>query len=228
MQLFYAPEVAESNYLDKIDSQHCIKVLRKQVGDIITLIDGKGNFYTAEIRDTNAKKCHFQVIEKTKEPPRDRHVHIAIAPTKNNSRTEWFVEKAVEIGVDEISFLLTKNSERKHFSLERIEKIAIAAMKQSLKATLPKLNAQTELPHFVKRNATHPNKFVAHLAPDAKPLAEQSVSFGKLVLIGPEGDFDSSELELLTATGFQQVTLGNYRLRTETAGVVACTLLNCL
>lgn len=228
MQLFYAPEVLTSNFLDKTDSQHCIKVLRKQAGDIINLVDGKGHFYTAELLDTNAKKCQFRLVEKIIEPPRDRHVHIAIAPTKNNSRTEWFVEKAVEIGVDEISFLLTKNSERKHFSLERIEKIAISAMKQSLKATLPKLNAQTELPQFLKLNATHPNKFVAHLAPTAKPLSEQNVGFEKLVLVGPEGDFDSTELELLTAEGFQQVTLGNYRLRTETAGIVACTLLNCL
>lgn len=226
MQLFYAPEVLESTHLDKTNSQHCVKVLRKKTGDIINLTDGKGFFYEAELQNDNAKKCEFKIIAKEKEPKREKYVHIAIAPTKNNSRIEWFVEKAVEIGIDEISFILTKHSERKQLSIDRIEKIAVSAMKQSIKATLPKLNELTDLKAFAEKFADCPNKFVAHLAPDAKPLQKQTVSSKNLILIGPEGDFDSEELAMLVETGFINVTLGDYRLRTETAGVVACTLLN--
>lgn len=226
MQLFYAPEVLESTFLDKINSQHCVKVLRKKTGDVINLTDGKGFFYEAEMLDENAKKCQFKIISKVKEPTRSKYVHIAIAPTKNNNRTEWFVEKAVEIGVDEISFILTNHGERKHLSIDRIEKIAISAIKQSIKATLPKLNELVGLQEFSGKFSENKNKFVAHLTAEAKPLQKQTVSSSNLILIGPEGDFDADELTMLYETGFINVTLGEYRLRTETAGVVACTLLN--
>ena len=226
MQLFYAPEVSENAYLDKVNSQHCVKVLRKKTGDHIHLIDGKGYFYEAELLNANPKKCEFNIIRKNAEPKRDRYVHIAITPTKNNNRTEWFVEKAVEIGIEEITFILTKHSERRQISIERMEKIAVAAMKQSIKATLPKFNGLIEIGSFAKQTKGTENKFVAHLTDEAKPLHAKIVSSENLIVIGPEGDFDLDELEMLSGYGFQNVTLGNYRLRTETAGIVACTLFN--
>jgi 16S rRNA (uracil1498-N3)-methyltransferase len=227
MQLFYAPDALDNNVLDQINSQHCIKVLRKNAGDLVDLVDGKGNFFHVKLMNEHPKKCEFSILNQYREVPRKKRAHIAMAPTKNNNRTEWFVEKAIEIGVDEISFIQTTNSERKYFSLDRIEKIAISAMKQSLKATLPTLNSLVDFETFLteQQNSTA-NKFVAHLRDDSTPLSKHLNSTNSLVLVGPEGDFSVEEIERATQNKFQLVSLGSSRLRTETAAVVACTLLN--
>ncbi len=227
MQLFYAPDALTDNVLDQTNSQHCVKVLRKKIGDIVNLVDGKGNFFEVELINEHAKKCEFRIINQRTEPARIRRVHIAIAPTKNNNRIEWFVEKAVEIGVDEISFIKTTNSERKQFSIDRVEKIAISAMKQSLKATLPVLNPLVDFEIFLSQNEKNAaDKFVAHLHNDSKPLSKHSDLTNCLVIIGPEGDFSQHEIGSAVDKNFKMVSLGNARLRTETAALVACTLLN--
>jgi 16S rRNA (uracil1498-N3)-methyltransferase len=227
MQLFYAPDALNNNVLDQTNSQHCIKALRKKAGDLVDLVDGKGNFFQVKLTNEHPKKCEFSILSQCREVSRKRRVHIAMAPTKNNNRTEWFVEKAIEIGVDEISFIQTTNSERKHFSLDRIEKIAISAMKQSLKATLPILNSLVDFETFLaEQQNSIANKFVAHLRDDSTPLSKHLSSTNSLVLVGPEGDFTAEEIERAAQNKFQLVSLGNSRLRTETAAVVACTFLN--
>lgn len=228
MALFYLPEAkVGATQLSPEESKHAIKVLRLQEGDIITLIDGVGGQYEAKITSANHKKCEFEVLGQTAEAAKDFFIHIAIAPTKNIDRMEWFVEKAVEIGIDEISFIHTANSERKVIKLDRLEKKAISAMKQSLKAKLPKINALTPFNEFIV-NTNESNKLVAYVD-FSNPKVLQQVAPKKsdyCVLIGPEGDFSEDELELAIAHGFTKVSLGTSRLRTETAGLMACHLLN--
>lgn len=227
MQLFYAPDALTNNELDQTNSQHCVKVLRKKIGNVVDLVDGKGNFFEVELVNEHPKKCEFSILNQRREPARSRRVHIAVAPTKNNNRIEWFVEKAVEIGVDEISFIKTSNSERKHFSVDRVEKIAISAMKQSLKATLPILNPLVDFETFLSENQKNEaEKFVAHLHDDSQALTKHSAATNCIVLVGPEGDFTEQEINLAVEHNFRMVSLGNSRLRTETAALVACTLLN--
>ena len=140
-KFFYQPTISTGeNHLEGEESRHCVKVLRKKAGDLIYIIDGKGSFYTARVIKADPRQCIFEVVEKTKEAKKDHHIHIAIAPTKNLDRMEWFVEKAVELGVDEISFVICDNSERRELKLDRLERKAISALKQSLKATLPQLH----------------------------------------------------------------------------------------
>jgi len=228
VQLFYEPNAfGEQFNLNIEESRHCIKVLRKKEGDIITAIDGKGNFISSKILDANPKKCELQVLEITQEPSRDFYIHIAIAPTKSIDRIEWFVEKAAEIGVDEISFITCQNSERRQIKMDRIEKKAISAIKQSIKATLPKLNELQSFRDFISAK-NDSDKFIAfvdlenpnHLAHTVKK------SSNCLIFIGPEGDFTSDEVELALSKGFQKISLGQSRLRTETAGISACCILN--
>ena len=224
MQLFYLPEVNEYCQLDEIESRHCVKVLRLKAGDSIQLTDGKGFFYTAEITNDNPKSCQLQITSKDKEIfTRNYYLHIAIAPTKNIDRFEWFLEKATEIGIDEITPLITENSERKQIKPERLVKIIVSAMKQSLKASLPKLNELVTFEKFMK-NSDHNQKFIAHCYEKEKPALFPSLSEkGKYtILIGPEGDFSMDEVELAIKSDYKPISLGNARLRTETAGIVAC------
>ncbi|AFK05202.1 Ribosomal RNA small subunit methyltransferase E [Emticicia oligotrophica DSM 17448] len=227
MLLFYQSDIVNNQVLSEEDSRHCIKVLRKNIKDIIHIVDGVGGLYQCEIIKTHEKKCEVRILSTQKDfEKRDIYLHIAIAPTKNADRIEYFLEKCVEIGVDEISLIQTKHSERKNQKTERLEKIAISAMKQSLKAYLPKINELQDFDKFIENNKST-TKFIAHLTEDAKPLKE--VVAGKkdvLVMIGPEGDFTHTEVSKAREKGFQIVTLGNSRLRTETAGVVACTIVN--
>lgn len=230
MQLFYQPEItAEENYLDTEESRHCIKVLRKQPGDLIHVTDGKGAIYTARIVKADPRKSSFEIVEKKQEPEKNYHIHIAIAPTKNLDRMEWFVEKAVEIGVDEISFLLCDNSERKVLKPDRLERKAISAMKQSLKATLPTLNMLVPIRKFFKKLPEIDEKYIAYIdnaspSPHLQTLIKPHHKY--CVLIGPEGDFSTEEVGLAQQSGFQTVSLGKSRLRTETAGIAACMILN--
>ncbi|MBU8893748.1 MAG: 16S rRNA (uracil(1498)-N(3))-methyltransferase [Bacteroidales bacterium] len=229
MHLFYTPDISEETYtLDEIESKHCIKVLRLNTGDQIELIDGKGTFYEAKIIDPNPKKCKIEITKTIKEfGKRNHYLHIAIAPTKNMDRFEWFLEKATEIGVDEITPILCDRSERKIIKLERLEKIIISAVKQSIKAYKPKLNSLTNYSDFVKLNFNG-SKYIAHCEENEKQSLKTSYKTGNnaLILIGPEGDFSTKEIELAKILNFHEISLGQSRLRTETAGLVACLTIN--
>jgi 16S rRNA (uracil1498-N3)-methyltransferase len=226
--LFYQPDVASGAlYLDPEESRHCVKVLRKRNGDSIHVTDGQGFLYTCTITDARPDKCVFRVESSEQEKKKNFRIHIAIAPTKNTDRIEWFVEKAIEIGIDEITFVECDNSERTSIKLERIEKLAFSAMKQSLKFTLCKINIIRPLRAFISR-ANEDQKFIAYVD-QANPdelfkLATRDHNY--TLLIGPEGDFSPAELTLALEHGFKKVALGPSRLRTETAGVVACHTLN--
>lgn len=229
MQLFYVSNISGTEILlDETESKHAVRVLRLQRGNRVQAIDGTGGFYEAEITDANPKKCRLSIINSKLEfGKKDFHLHIAIAPTKNIDRFEWFLEKATEIGIDEITPLLASHSERKTVNLERLEKILVSAMKQSLIAYLPKLNNLTTFKELIVNNKTK-NKYIAYCDEIQKTHLKDLVTKGKdtLILIGPEGDFSPDEIKLAVENGFEVVSLGTARLRTETAGIVACHIVN--
>ncbi len=222
MQLFYCPEILENSYyLSNEESKHCIKVLRKSEGDHIHLIDGKGGFYEVKITIASQKKVLFELVKKWNETQRPYKLHIAIAPTKNNDRLEWFLEKATEIGVDEITPIICHHSERKMIKEERLKKRILSATKQSIKSKVPVLNPAISFKEFVsvKRSETC---FIAHCEEREKNSFKSIVAPNSVLLIGPEGDFSSSEITLSLENNYTPISLGNARLRTETAGIVAC------
>lgn len=230
MNLFYTTNInGNLAELDAEEARH-LKVLRKQIGDVLYFVDGIGGFYKAEILNLGKKGCTLSILDHTEAyNQRKSYLHIAIAPTKNIARLEWFLEKATEIGVDEITPILCEHSERKNIRIDRLNKIMVAAMKQSVKAYLPKLNDLTPFDiFFEKKENTSEQKFIAYCNDeslgDLKEMARPNVS--QIILIGPEGDFSTKEIHKAKVSGFQGVSLGESRLRTETAGVVACTILN--
>lgn len=229
MQLFYIPEVSgETISTNAIESKHMVKVLRLKKADRVQVVDGNGGFYTAEITVPNPKQCELKIIESKKEfEKRNFWLHIAIAPTKNIDRFEWFLEKATELGIDEITPLLAAHSERKVVKPERLKKVIVAAMKQSLKAYLPKLNPLTSFKNVVNE-AQNQQKFIAHCIPGNKTHLKDVIKpIGNcVILIGPEGDFNEEEIELAKKNDFTEISLGNARLRTETAGLAACHIVN--
>jgi len=197
-------------------------------GQNLDLTDGRGFFYVARITKADPKKCEFEIIKKKEGAKRNFHIHIAIAPTKNADRIEWFIEKATEIGIDQISFMLCRNSERKVINQERIEKIAISAMKQSQQSWLPRLSQMIPFKEILSSQADQ--RFIAYVDSDNPKHLKDSISSGEkyLVLIGPEGDFSKEELAQAMNSGFEKVSLGVNRLRTETAGLAAVHILNLL
>jgi len=224
MYLFYTPNIDTENYLSEEESAHCVRVLRYTRGDEILLTDGRGNTYNARITNPHPKHCEFEILSKERQQKsHDFYLHIAIAPTKNIERMEWMVEKCTEIGVDEITPLLCRYSERKQIREDRLEKIILSAAKQSLTPYLPKLNSLTDYSSFVSQ-AKEETRFIAHCYKEEKRELKDEIQKGKscLVLIGPEGDFSEEEVKKALSSGFVPVSLGNSRLRTETAGVVAC------
>lgn len=224
--LFYSPEIGKGDHsLSEEELRHAVKVLRLNQGDSLTLTDGKGNLYHAKVTQVSKSACDFEITKTIAIPKRNYSIHIAIAPTKNIDRIEWFVEKATELGVDEISFVYCQNSERKVINVDRIHKKAISAMKQSGQAWLPLIHPIQPLKCIFSNE--RPIKFIAYVDP-ANPthLKEAKPNGQYLVLIGPEGDFTKEELTLATQNGFQKVRLGNTTLRTETVGIVACHILN--
>lgn len=228
MHVFYTPDIQVSNELPEEEAQHCTRVLRLNIGDEITLTDGKGNFYQAEITAATNKRCQVAIKEtRHQEPLWPCHLHIAMAPTKNMDRNEWFAEKATEIGFDELTFLNCRFSERKVIKTERISKILVSAIKQSLKARLPKLNEMTDFHTFIQQDFKG-QKFIAHCYEGEKKLLKEALTPGEdaLVLIGPEGDFSEEEVQKAIEHGFVPISLGKSRLRTETAALVACHTLN--
>lgn len=213
--------------LSEQEAHHALKVMRMQVGNNIYLIDGKGGNYTGSITEATKKKCVVQINTYEKQvSPRVHPIHIAIAPTKNMDRIEWFVEKAVEIGVDKISFILTRYSERKVLKMERILKTAIAAMKQSGNLYLPEFQDLQKLASFIP-SISETGKYLAYVPAHADTtLFKTAQQEATCVLVGPEGGFSEQEAETLQSQGFRAVSLGKSRLRTETAGIAACHLLN--
>lgn len=231
MQFIYAADISSDYYtFPEDESGHLIRVLRLDEGDRIQLVDGKGGLFTAEIVKKNPKKCEVKVVEKQEEfGKRDFRLQLSIAPTKNISRYEWMLEKITEIGVDEISPVICERSERKTLKHERLNKIIVSAMKQSLKAYLPVLGEICKFEQLLS-SGFHGQKFIAHCRTEnMQPLAKQYQK-GKdvLILIGPEGDFTDNEIKMAIEKGFVPISLGNSRLRTETAAVVACHTVNLL
>lgn len=224
MALFFAPQIAEAPFLNEEESLHCVKVLRLSQGDTIQVIDGIGTLYDARIVVPSPKRVEVEILAA--HPDFGSHpyeLHMAVAPTKNIDRFEWFVEKAVEIGVDSITPLLCRYSERKVIKLERLEKIAISAAKQSLKGKVPVIHSLTSIDQFLSE-APGGQRFIAHCHEDGERLLlSKQIQPGSVcsVLIGPEGDFSEEEVAKAMKTGFIPVSLGNSRLRTETAAVVA-------
>ena len=229
MHLFYTPHINSDIYtLDEQESKHCVRVLRLKVGDEITLTDGIGNLYFTKIIEDHPKRCTVQVTEVKKEyRKRPFKIHIALAPTKNIARTEWFVEKATEIGIDEITPLICEHSERKTTKTERLSKRITSAVKQSLKAYHPVMNPAVEFNKFVQKEFIGA-KFIAYCSDEYRDSLKNVYEKGEdaLVLIGPEGDFSPDEVELAIKHGFSPVSLGSSRLRTETAALYACCVLN--
>ena len=222
--IFYAPNITSEFTLSEEESSHAVRVLRLQAGDEIDIVDGVGGFYKAVITNPHPKHCEFEIKESTLEfGKRDYKLHIAIAPTKNIERLEWFVEKCTEIGIDEITPIICRFSERKIIKPERIEKIIVSAAKQSLKAYFPKLNPMISFNDFFKKYNSQ-MQFIAHCYEGEKPLLQHAYkqSSDCIIMIGPEGDFSLEEVNKAVSEGFQPISLGNSRLRTETAGIAAC------
>ena len=223
-QLFFTQKI-ENGFavFEEEEGRHLVGVLRKKTGEILHLTDGKGFFYEAELADAGKRQVLARIVSKTAAPAfRPGRLHIAIAPTKQMDRLEWFLEKATEIGIDEITPLLCKRSERDSLRLDRLEKILVSAMKQSLRAWLPKLNEPTRFQDFVKKS-TEAQKRLAWCADEPLPHLKNTLAPDQntVVAIGPEGDFTPEEVQLALANGFQGVSLGKARLRTETAGLLA-------
>lgn len=227
MELFYAPYLQKGHLiLENMEARHCTQVLRHKVGQNIYVTDGLGLLYQATITQISRHQCHFEVVQSIPAtPPPQQQIHIGIAPTKNNSRLEWFLEKATEIGITEITPIITNRSERKKLRLERLQKIILTAMKQSLRSYLPILNEPISLTDFFKNDLTKSTKverYIAYIHPDSLPLQKRYKGTDVTILIGPEGGFTVKEVELAIHHQFAPVSLGNSRLRTETAGIVAC------
>ncbi len=225
MHLFYTPDIKGEEYtLNEEESKHCLRVLRLEVGDTIYLVDGRGGFYTAQIARATAKLCTVKVVvQQQNYGKRNYRLHIAMAPTKSIDRYEWFLEKATEMGIDEITPLECEHSERRTVKQDRQEKVVESAMKQSLKAYHPIVNELQPFNRFVQ-TVQAGKKFIAHCNEGSKPILKSLIQAGDdvLVLIGPEGDFFPQEVGLAKQHGFVEVSLGESRLRTETAGLVAC------
>ena len=240
VRFFYVPNAANVTELPDEEAQHAVRVLRMEMGDEMMLMDGHGTFYRAIVTEATKRRCFYRIEETL---PQERqwqpHLHLAMAPTKNMDRTEWFAEKATEIGFDELTFLKCRWSERTVVKTERIEKIMVSAMKQSRKAWKPVLNEMVDFKAFVqqveereKASGKPMQKFICHCYEEEgvgdKMALKEAVRGGEdvLVMVGPEGDFSIDEVKMAEEKGFQSVTLGKSRLRTETAALVAVHIIN--
>lgn len=231
---FYAPNAMETNELPDDEAMHALRVLRLKSGDTMTLTDGKGNCYKAEVTLAATRKCQYRIVEKMPQEPQWRgRLRLAVAPTKTMERIEWMVEKSTEVGIDDFLFMTCKNSERRVARTGRLEKITISAVKQSLKARKPELHSLQNFKAIISSDFPG-HKFIAHCHDDgkrknlfeemSKPTADGSDDI--IVLIGPEGDFTEEEVREAVAAGYVPVTLGKSRLRTETAGLVAAIMMH--
>jgi 16S rRNA (uracil1498-N3)-methyltransferase len=226
MQLFYNPnidETTETFSFDKVESKHIIKVLRKKDADILFVTNGEGYLFETEITLASDNKCTVRIISFEKKPKSKYHLHLAVAPTKMNDRYEWFLEKATEIGIHEITPIICDRSERKVINKERFDKIIVTAMKQSNEVYFPKLNEAISLKDFLKRK-NEGLQLIAHCEETDKNTLKSVLKPNESItmLIGPEGDFSEKEIALALDSRYIPVSLGTTRLRTETAAVVAC------
>lgn len=229
MQVFFTPDIKEITYsLSKEESKHAIKVLRMKIGDEVCMIDGRGGLYYGIIDEADISNCVIRVIEKIEQYGRKNYsIHIAMAPTKNINRFEWFLEKATEMGINEITPILCARSERKTIKTDRLDKIILSAMKQSVKAYHPKLNDMVSFSEFIN-NTNFDTGFIAHCLTNPKPSLKSQLEDKQnfTILIGPEGDFTPEEITEASDNGYIEINLGKSRLRTETAGIVACHTIN--
>lgn len=228
MQLFFTKNIQGNIATFEMEEARHIQVLRKKIGDQLRFVDGAGGMYLGEIIEVHKKQCMLRILEHNPSyNERKVKLHIAIAPTKNIARLEWFLEKATEIGIDEITPILCDRSERKRIRTDRLGKITMSAMKQSLKAYLPKLNELADYQDFIKQG-NDDVKYIAYCNDDALNhlKKEYSTAENVTILIGPEGDFSPKEVKLALENGYKGISLGESRLRTETAGIVACHIIN--
>ncbi|WP_158976755.1 16S rRNA (uracil(1498)-N(3))-methyltransferase [Cellulophaga sp. L1A9] len=234
MQLFYNPDISQDIpefIFPTEESKHIVKVLRKKEGDLLHLTNGKGYLFEAEILRADLRKCAVKITKETYYKKNSPALHLVVAPTKMNDRYEWFLEKATEIGITEITPIICDNSERKVLKLDRMEKVLQSAMKQSLQYHLPKLNEPISAKTFITQNNPNTNKeqqfFIAHCEETEKIDLKERLTPGSnaLILIGPEGDFSTPEIELALNLGYTPVSLGENRLRTETAAIFACATM---
>ncbi|MBR6691061.1 MAG: 16S rRNA (uracil(1498)-N(3))-methyltransferase [Bacteroidaceae bacterium] len=224
MALFYVPDIAENWELSEEEATHALRVLRLNAGSGLEITDGKGMLYNAKVASVAGKHCYIEAVEATLMPKNwQGNIHIAIAPTKNMDRIEWFVEKATEIGLDAVTFLNCRFSERKVVKTDRVERIAVSAMKQSLKYRKPLVGDMVDFKKFIAEERAGA-KFIAHCHDSERVLLKDVLVTGEdaTVLIGPEGDFSPEEVDLAIKAGYRPVSLGSSRLRTETAALVAC------
>ncbi|QHI35883.1 Ribosomal RNA small subunit methyltransferase E [Kordia antarctica] len=226
MQLFYTPELtSETKHytFSKEESKHMVRVLRKKEDDVLHITNGKGAVFLAKITIADQKSCVVKIMSHEFQEPKSYKLHLAVAPTKMNDRYEWFLEKATEIGIDTITPIICDHSERKIIKAERFEKIIQSATKQSLSTYFPELKPISSFSDFIKRHSDD-QLFIAHCEEDKKQSLKQVLKARKdvTILIGPEGDFSTKEIELALANNYIPVTLGETRLRTETAAIVAC------
>ncbi len=224
MALFYVPDIADSWELSDEEAAHALRVLRLAVGDALDVTDGRGNLYRTEVASIAGKHCYVKAVEPVVMPKNwNGTFHLAIAPTKNMDRIEWLAEKATEIGLDAITFLNCRFSERKVVKTERVERIVVSAMKQSLKYCKPVVGEMTDFKRFIAEERPGA-KFIAHCYDSERVLLKEVLQPGEdvTILVGPEGDFSPEEVELAVKAGYRPVSLGSSRLRTETAGLAAC------
>jgi 16S rRNA (uracil1498-N3)-methyltransferase len=233
MQLFFEPDITDNgNILNLEESNHCIRVLRHKEGDVIQVINGKGSRFDCQITAANPKQCQLEIIDEQREKPSPINCHIAVAPTKNIERFEWFLEKGTEIGIQSITPIVCRFSERKVLKPERLDKIITSAIKQSMSLWRPVLNPIIGFNEFLNSSVQliDYQKFIGHCHEDDKLLLKNAYQIGRnvVILIGPEGDFDKTELEKSFQAGYSPVSLGNKRLRTETAALAACHTIQLL
>lgn len=228
MELYFSGYIDQLNSfpLPEEEARHLIKVLRHQSGDRIILTDGSGKFFKAIIESISSKQCIVKIEDVLPQPAlRNYQLHLAVAPPKNNERFEWFLEKATEIGIDEITPILCRHSERKELKLERMNKILISALKQSWNGKLPQLNSMIEYDKLIASGFTGP-RYICTMEAEKKLGDCYLPGENALVMIGPEGDFHATEIEHAIQSGFIPVSLGNSRLRTETAALLVCAILS--
>lgn len=223
MIIFYSPNIATCPELNEEESGHVVRVLRHKEGDNLVVVDGVGNFYDTRIISAHHKHCSLAIDKITPETHWDYYVELAVAPTKNLDRMEWFLEKATEMGIDKFVPIKCRFSERKELKIDRMVKIAVSAMKQSLKATLPMVDEMIDIKQYIKEDFDG-QKFIAHCFKDSpRQLLSNMVNPGSKVrvLIGPEGDFSEEEIDLAIKNGYVPISLGDQRLRTETAALAS-------
>jgi 16S rRNA (uracil1498-N3)-methyltransferase len=230
MQLFYIPDVqGDLAFLKDEEAHHCVQVLRHKVGDRLHFTDGVGAMYEGVLVEATKKNSVLRIEKRVEQAPKNYHLHVAIAPTKQIERLEWFVEKATEIGIHAITPIYCQHSERKQLRMDRLEKVALSAAKQSLQAYVPKINADIAFSDFLKSTTNSQSQKMMGYCADGVPRIHLKNKYiagqNALILIGPEGDFSEKEVQNALLHGFSAITLGENRLRTETAGVVACGVI---